>query len=134
MQILHTLCLSSLASFNANRVLRRALPPPIRRIISEPLGALPMITLYVSASSKTFHMLQYADAMVFLRASLHDKYHLATLLKLSLNRKDFIDDTGVMGLARCNIFNVVENPFTVRCFTNAIRSCFLGGRRTSLHR
>ena len=79
-----------------------------------------MITLYVLASNKSFYMLQYADAMVFLRASLGDKYHLATLLKLSLDRKDFINDTSVMGLARCNIFNVIENPFAVRCFTNAI--------------
>ena len=65
-------------------------------------------------------MLQYADAMVFSRASLGDKYHLAALLKLSLDRKDFIKYTSVMGLARCNIFNVIENSFAVRCFTNAI--------------
>jgi hypothetical protein len=76
-------------------------------------------------------MLQYADTMVLLRASLGDEYHLATLLKLSLDRKDFINDTGVMGLARCNISNVIENSLVLlwlksvnfekmRCFTNAI--------------
>ena len=62
--------------------------------------------------------------MMFLRAFLGDKYHLATLLKLSLDRKDFKNDLSVMGLACCNIFKVIGNPFAAWCFTTAIWSCF----------